>query len=400
VNDLLHGTRRLWLEINTGPPEWLPRSLLPRLNDIKELVRLAVGPALPVSLLEGENAAGRLRATLVNVPFQRKYLESTLFSGALQTKEMGKVPFWHLDALPPDQLGDLLIVGGSKHLIRSLPTEGAVVLPQSVNHVIDLSGGWDQVRGRFHRDVRENALRMIRKYGYEFNASHSWCDFDRFFNNMYVPTMNNRHGEVSWPMDRQEAEIIFAHGFLLQVKRGEDWVAAALCECRADSVFGHLIGVQGANQQLIEEGAISAPYYGLIKWAIEQGYRTVSPLGSPPFMDSGMFRHKRRWGTAVGISESMNRDLWLRVVNATPAVKRFFVDNPLVAFDSNYDLQGTIFVEDSMLSADVVAVCQKKYATPGLHRLEIRSVTELNGSNGDGVIMRIPVDDALTGVTK
>ena len=380
--------RRLWIQAQVKAPPAVRRSILPRLYDLRDLVRLVVRPYMPVVELSGQSHGGPLTVTLINVRFALAYLESVLFDGEPTRTQIGRIPIWRWRDAANWSSGDLLIVQGSRHLIRALPREEAIILPEQVRHALDLSGDWTAVEARFHRNIRKKVLQHLRRGGYQFEATRSERDFREFYSEMALPTTRNRHGRLSRPMSFDEAHEYFSHGFLLKVMRDSVWVSGAVIQTEGDRAIGQIIGVRDGDLQLVNRGVETVTYYAGIRRAHEMGYRTMDFLETGPYLASGLFRHKRTWGAAVDVPPYVRRWLLIRVRRGTPAVARFLEDNPFIVIDDRERLHGLIAVDNTtQVSAETRLDCERRYATPGLESLIVRAVENfIEPQTGDLIV--------------
>jgi hypothetical protein len=341
---------------------------------VKEIIRLLVRPYLPVYQLEGQGQGSPLTVTYIGLEFAKPFLKSILFSEESVERQVGKIPFWRRSELANHSSSDIIIVHAAEHLIRELPRQNAVVLPHYVHHILDVRGDWQDVRLRFHKTVRGHELRLVRKYGYEYDVSHDRQDLETFYYQMYVPTMNERHDELSTPLSIGEVYQYFRHGCLFRVMRDGDWVSGVVCHFQQDVLIADIMGVKNADVRLIHEGAASTIYYAAVHWANRHGYEAVNFLGTGPYLGEGGFQYKRKWGTAISVPPHLHRQIWIKVRRITPAVSRFLKENPLVV-DENEKLHGLITVDDPHnISAKTKKEWEKHYVTPGLSSLLIRSV--------------------------
>jgi hypothetical protein len=272
----------------------------------------------------------------------------------------------------------MVIVGAARHLVCNLPRRRAIVLPEFIHHIVDVRGDWQDVCNRFHKDVRRNELRRVRKYRYEYELSHNGQDFREFYDQMYLPSMHARHGELASPMSVSEAYQYFRHGWLFQVKREGIWVSGGLCHPQQHILNACILGVRNADPELIHQRAISAIYYSAIHWANQHGYEAINLLGTEPYLRLGLFQHKRRWGATLSIPATLHRQIWIGVRCITPGVSQFLKENPFV-IEENGKLQGLVIVDDPhQVPAEVKQEWEDLYVTPGLSHLVIRSVRDFS----------------------
>lgn len=290
---------------------------------------------------------------------------------------MKPIPFWQATSLMKRLDSDIVIIEANEQLINKLPRQKAVVMPPYIHLLLDVRGTWEEVKARFRDSVRYE-FRLTRKYGYTYRISHGAADFEHFYHEMYLPTMNDRHGQFVSAMSKVEAEIYFKYGFLFLIEREGRWVAASLCYPQQKMLSFILLGVLNADRQLLKEGVIGALNVLRLEWANQQGYETVNFLGSDPFLQSGTFQFKRKWGARITVPEHENKRIWLKIRRTSPAVSQFLKDNPAIIIDVKRALQGFIVADDlAQVSDEERAEWQKKYATPGLENLLVYTITSL-----------------------
>jgi hypothetical protein len=368
--------RNLWIKAQLKAPPTVRRSVILRLHEAKEIVRLLTRPYLPVYQLQGQGQGGPLVVTYVGLEFAKPNLKSILFIEDPVEQQVGRIPFWRHDGLANLPSSDIIVVEATKHLIHKLPCQNAIVLPSYVHHILDVRGDWQDIKSHFRKSVRHE-LRLTRKYGYQYTVSHDDRDFEMFYHDMYVPTMKNRHGSLASLMSFSEAHQFFRNGLLFLVERDGQRVCGSVCHIEQDTVRYLIIGVINGDQRMMREGAIGALNCLRIQWASQHGYKAVNFLGSGiPRLNGGMFQHKRKWGTAISVPPHLHRQIWINIRENTPAVSRFLKENPFVVVDKKGELHGLIIVDDPHnVPAKARKEWEKRYVTPGLTSLLIRSVS-------------------------
>jgi hypothetical protein len=195
---------------------------------------------------------------------------------------------------------------------------------------------------------------------------------------MYLPSVKARHGNLAIPSSFNETYQFFRHGLLLMIKRDGRYVSGCVCSAQQRAVKFVEVGVLDGDMQLMREGAQGAVYYALAHWANQQGYEFVDLLGAWPFISSGVFWYKRRWGATVSLSPDEHKRIWIGIKRNTPAVSRFLKSNPCVVVDGKGNLQGLIVTDDpDNVTPDMEATWNKMYATPGLCGFLNCSVSDL-----------------------
>lgn len=394
LNRLIETIRDLWVNVQLSSPPWAQRTIMPRLHELKELVRLLIGPYLPVYHMQGQGRGGPLTVTYIGLPFAKLHMKRRLFAEEPEEKLAGRIPFWRYDKLANPSSDDIVFIHTAKHVVLKLPHQKAIVGPRFVDHTLDVRGNWEEVQNRFSRSVRRNEMRLVRKYGYEYKVSHDRQDFEAFYHQMYVPTMDGRHGEASSPWSAGRVYQCFRHDCLLKVTREGEWVSGGICHSEGKTLFFDTLGVKNADAQLIHQGATSTLYYAVVHWANQQGYEAVNFEGSGGRLTDGQFQHKRKWGATVSMPSNIHRLYWIKAQRITPAVSQFLKDNPRIVIDKDGKLHGLIMVDDLRNVSDRTRQeWETRYSTPGMSSLIIRSVHSFvrEPANGDDLELVIPI---------
>jgi hypothetical protein len=383
MNILLRRTQDLWIKAQLKAPAAVDRSIMPRLHEAKEIARLLTNPYLPVRLLQGQAHTGPITVSYVGLQFFEPFLKSVLFETDPFEQHIKRIPVWRCKEIT-DLQSDLIVVEAAKHLIRRLPQQNAIITPEFVEHELGVSGEWEEVQRRLRKRMRDE-IRLTRKYGYQYKISRNAQDFKKFYYDMYLPTVHSRHKDAASPMPLRQAFEYFRYGLLFLVERDGRRVCGLVCHLKHDTVRLMVMGIVNGDKQLLKEGAADALYYLLIQWANLHGYQAISFLGSGTRLNSGLFQYKRKWGTTISVSNTLHRQIWIKIQRNTPAAVQFLKDNPFVIIDRDGKLHGLIIVDDlHQVSAETREEWEKRYVTPGLSSLVVRSVSNLFEKPADG----------------
>lgn len=219
---------------------------------------------------------------------------------------------------------------------RPFAPAGAFRGKLSVGQVIDLTGGWEQVRSRFVKSLRNVTNDFERKHGLGSRESRSAEDFEYFYERMYLPYARSRFGDHAALKTREWLRRIFDSGFLLFIVRDGVAVACQLCSGQGEVFWFAALGVLDGDPKHVRAGALTACYYYCIQHALRHGYRAMDVGGGPPFLSNGVLRHKADWGARVREleRESERFDFFL---GARPAAAiPFLVRHPTVVGDKTH----------------------------------------------------------------
>jgi len=238
---------------------------------------------------------------------------------------------------------------------------------EAVRQVIDTSGSWEDVRSRFSKKRRQISNEFPEKTGLGYRMSKGPEELYFFYHRMYVPHIKKRFGELSSIDSYYDMKKFLLKGLLLFVTKGDEAVAGALCLVEDGTLVFRRTGVLDGDETHIEGGAQTALYYFQLKYANEYKLRAVDTMKSAPFLNDGVYKHKRDWGATVLPDDEAGN--WVYFFNAGPSEKiaHFFEKNPTIIY-SDKGLKGLIGVPDATdVSAASISELINRYQTGGLH---------------------------------
>ncbi len=363
--------RWLWLETQLTVP-----LVVPWIREIKEIGRTLFHPLLTIYQWQGQSRGGTLEVNYAGTGDAVQFLKNLLFIEEPLENELRQVPFWHIDRLADISTGDMTIVEAHKRLIRQLPRQGSLVLSSMMEMTLDVEGAWSEIERGFHSSAQRE-FRNTYNSGYDYEVSRSDSDFEMFYHDMYVPYTKARHGDQAVIMPIQEAYQYFRHGLLFLVTQEGRRVSGSVFHLGRDMIRFIIVGVLEGDQQLLKEGAVGALNCLRLRWANQQGYKALDLGHSRPFL-GGLFRYKRKWGTAVSVPSDLNQRIWIKFQHNTPAVSQFMKENPCIVMNEwgqPYLLITVDSTED--VAEEDKARFRKKFETPGLKGILIRSMADL-----------------------
>jgi hypothetical protein len=378
VSKLGEWGRWAWLEAQLAAPTVMRRTVIPCVREVKEIGRALLRPNLTIYQWQGQGKGGPLTVNYAGTGDAIQFLKGLLFVDRPVESNLGQVPFWHMRELADLPNGDITIVEAHKRLVRQLPEQDGLVLPVMMEMVLDVEGEWQDIERGFHSSAQRE-LRNTHKSGYDYEVSRSGSDFEMFYHDMYVPSTETRHRDQAVIMPIQEAYQYFRHGALFLVTRDGKRVSGSVFHMGRDMVRFIIVGVMHGDQQLMKEGAVGALNCLRIQWANKEGYKAVDFGYCRPFV-GGLFRYKRKWGTAARAPSDLNQRIWIKLNHNTSAVYQFMKDNPCI-FIGEEGQPHVLIVSDTTEVAEEEnqAKLRKKFETPGLRGLLVRSMAELSG---------------------
>lgn len=216
--------------------------------------------------------------------------------------------------------------------------------PELVQQIIHTSGSWEDVRGGFVHKKHQITNNFSERYGLEYRISHDPLDLEFFYRRMFVPHIERRYGKLAIIDSFVDMQRFFAQGMLLFVtKEGRD-VAGALSLIQEGKLIFRRTGVLDGDETHVQAGAQTALYYFQLKYANENGLHAVDTMMSPPYLNDGVFRHKKEWGAEVSPSNDYMTWVYFFHGSATDKLATFYEKNPL-AIHTEYGMKGLVGVQ-------------------------------------------------------
>jgi hypothetical protein len=194
----------------------------------------------------------------------------------------------HASALDPSMRGaDLTFVELPEFRARPFLEAGWRMMPKRVAHVETLADDPPLVR---------RVSREIERRGWSCAATRDPRALHAFVERIYRPFVAARHGARARPTPEAVLQLVLLRGRLLEVRDGSEVVGGALIAPGLLDPDRLQIAIIGARD-VEDEVARTAPVVFARRIARGEGYARCDHLGSPPFLDDGVFRRKRRYGT-------------------------------------------------------------------------------------------------------
>jgi len=331
------------------------------------------------TMVEGNLKGTRLpfRCLLVGNSNFTEYLKARMYEGAPMV-----LRHWRI-RIPA--LKDLLLIEGDSFdlCVAVLPVSYEATFrdlydyrcTETVRQVIDTSGSWDDVRSRFSKKRRQITNEFPQKTGLGYRMSKGPEEFDFFYDRMHVPHIKKRFGELSGIDSYEDMKKFFLKGLLLFVTKGDEAVAGALCLVENGTLIFRRTGVLDGDETHIEGGAQTALYYFQLKYANEHQLRAVDTMKSAPFLNDGVYKHKRDWGATVLPDHEADNWVYFFKVRPCEKIANFFEKNPTIV-DSKDGLKALIGLPEAKdSSAASINELAHRYQSNGLQGFSVLTHT-------------------------
>jgi hypothetical protein len=251
--------------------------------------------------------------------------------------------------------------------------KGYSVIPEWIGMDLDISQPWAVIRKKFHKSAKEDIRNVIkRNYSYEITTDDDKFSF--FYHKLCVPFIKQRHGELMLPeaINYHEINSMFKKGKLLLIKDNNKYIGGVVIKTYRKDVFPLYLGI-ATNLSKEKKLISSAVFYFTILWAKEQGFRNIKFGDTRPFLNNGLFLFKRKWGASIKLNPARCGIFCLKIMTSSnKAVHDFLIQHPAIYLEKNC-LIGKVSV-DAKMSLDNVKKLQKRYVTPGIKQIYIKSL--------------------------
>jgi hypothetical protein len=214
--------------------------------------------------------------------------------------------------------------------------QGFTVIPEWISMTVDTSEDYKKIYKNFTKSAKED-VRKVKKYGYTYEISGDYDKLKFFYDKMYLPYMNWRHREAAVLSNFHALRLLFeTNGKLMMIKRDDEYVFGAMFSVIRDKVIAIYAGVIVEKAKLLKKGAGAASYYFLLQWAKENGIKLVDFGSCRPFLNTGVFQYKRKWGTTISKTDSPYHGVYaFKSCKDSKAFQSFLINNPFVYLENN-----------------------------------------------------------------
>jgi len=316
---------------------------------IKRILQFVFGTRQAAFLLKGKNKWGKGDLTLLFYGDEKElaYFSDLLYSERSTKEKLGKVFIWNLKTLLNSEITgpNMIICAVDILFLNFLTRQGFIIIPQWVQFLIDLSKPLSEIwyLSKNQKKSLANDLRKIPKYQYSYEISHNPADFKLFYYEMYRPYALIRYENTLILNSYNHMKLIFDKGFLLFIKRRNEYVGGNLIYIDKRIPTIHSLGVKEGNFKYVQQGALAALYYFTIHWAKEQGYKWIDFYFARPFLKDGVFHYKRKLGMEIKRSKKSRTVFGMKIGSLNRGVKDFFANNPFIYLDRG-KLKGLTFI--------------------------------------------------------
>ncbi len=234
---------------------------------------------------------------------------------------------------------DFLLMEHNRATLPFLPQEGFRV-PYWVSMEIDTLVPQEELLGEQQSDIK----RRIRKNGLSFIMTKDIDAFNDFYDNMFLPYIQDRHTFSAFVDSREYLFKIFQSGELILIKKDEQVLAGGIVEYENGYAKFRRLGVRGAKWEYVQYGVLGAMYYFLSVEMKKRGCPKMHIGGTRPFLSDGVTKFKI--SLAVRLDPVLKHSyLLLVLLKESRGVKNFFVKHPFIFVNKENKSCRAVFME-------------------------------------------------------
>jgi len=318
---------------------WRAYEHLPRAAD--DLLRIATRAALPVAkrhvplaLWRGTASDGHPATVLVAGESRLAAdVAAAAFRGTPTLTALGTVPLWRLRRELARRRADVdLVVARLDRLSAALALDGGwIAVPEWVGGSAAVPADpWRFCAGS--NSLQANAARA-RRAGFAAEVSHDLGDFAAFYEGMYLPFAQRRHGAATLISNPSRLRRCMRQGALVYVVQDGVRVAGGIVRHRGAVLDLVVLGTAGGDLAALPSGALFALDVFVFEHARTLGCSHLDFGGSRPSPLDGLLLYKARWGAEVVDSRTTFYDVHLWWPRLGRPVRDVLARQPLVVRD-------------------------------------------------------------------
>jgi hypothetical protein len=195
---------------------------------------------------------------------------------------------------------------------------------------------------------------------------------------MYLPYIKDRYGKLSRLSHYEFIRYLSERNCkLILTKLNDEYLYGAIFSIKKDEIITSFAGAMMGKLHYMKNGLGATPYYFLIHWANENGYKSIDFGKSNPFLDDGLLIYKIKWGANIKKTGNTSSDIIaLKLINNNPGIISFLKNNHIISIEKN-KFKSVIFLENrEKIESDEIQSYLKKYNISNLTEIEFKSTKD------------------------
>jgi len=206
------------------------------------------------------------------------------------------------------------------------------------------------------------------RYNYSYVFTREYKLLEYFYNNMYVPYMQNRFQDRVLLSSFGSAYKSFNEGGLFLLKEGQRFLAGSVVELQKGVLKPKFIGVVDGDMNLLKKRVIAAVHSFYFKFAEAKKIRVIDLGLSRSFLNDGALQQKVKWNTTIEFDKSRSTVYAMKIRYLTEPLRSFFLDNPFITLEEGNLHGNVVLAENDSVSEEAI---RRKYTLKGISSLRI-----------------------------
>lgn len=327
------------------------------------IYRLNYKLRINVWILSGtESAKVPLTIIFAGTAHNKEYFAKLAFNNFYTEKYLGKAWRWNLMKRINKMARDcsLMVLEVNTAFYQAFGDKKSFFIPRWIGQEADISVNTSS----FNRHEKQ-----INKHNLRFEVTNDRNQFDKFYQDMYVPYITKVFGNTAILMSYYEMEKNFKNGILLLVKRDEEFIAGEIIVYEKNGPRLAGLGIKTGNMDYLKTEVMLAIYFFAIKYLRQEGYNKLHFGSSRAFLKDGVLQYKKRW--RLQVVDDKNIGFLIKPLCGSDGVKEFFLKNPFIYLDQGV-FCGAIFLrKDQLHSRADLEKIYKDYYEEGLSKVKV-----------------------------
>lgn len=303
-------------------------------NNINNFKRKIIFDAWSISSKQHSDECIRVLFIGKGDELDKNYFRSLIFNENYDENYLGKVRIWRIFFFfwRFRKNHDLIIIKTKMNICNIFKSKKRFVIPNWISCEIDI--GCDFGSQSISKSLKNN-FRKIKRSNFGYTITKDPLDFNFFYNDMYLPYIKNRHGNLGLEISLEKMKRSFEDGELLLIKDEQEIIAGVLIDYKVMNGVPRItqLGVLRGDSKYVKKGALIAIYYYTIEYLRKRNNEKLSLGLARPFIYDGLLNHKLSWGAKI-VCETSYAFL-LCILSHKKSLKTFLLNNPFICNDRN-----------------------------------------------------------------
>lgn len=307
---------------------------------LSRLLMICNGLSLTIYKINGKEKNSKETLVILYLSNEKiyPYLENILFYERPKVRRIGKIYIWNIKKKIKNIScnTDAVFIETEMFYANYFERKGFTVIPEFISMTLDTSKSFEEIYKNFSKSAKED-VRKVKKHGFKYEISHDFEMLKWFYYKMYLPYIYNRHGKKAVCTNFHTMRLILERdGKLLLIKLKDEYVYGGLFTVINDKATALYSGISDKKNSLLKKGVSAASYYFFIQWAKENGIKTLDFGTSKSFLNDGLFKYKKKWGTTISKNESYHYSIFpFKVCKNSKSIMSYLEHNPFICLEKN-----------------------------------------------------------------